>query len=138
MTSDVLIRHRQATADEYLQLRETIGWPLPDRKSVDTSLAQTLHSVCLESAGNLVAYGRVVGDGGIYFYIQDIIVVPDFRGQGLADIVMIELINYIDKQAPKEAFVGLFSVKGIETFYEKYGFKRRPDDTFGCGMFRMS
>jgi hypothetical protein len=38
--------------------------------------------VVLERDGDAVGCGRVVGDGGVYFYVQDVIVVPGLQGLG--------------------------------------------------------
>ena len=47
-----------------------------------------------------------------------------------------ECIRFIDSQL-KDGWrikIVLVSAKGKENFYEKFGFKYRPDDTYGAGM----
>ncbi|MDQ8205817.1 GNAT family N-acetyltransferase, partial [Pelagicoccus sp. SDUM812003] len=78
---------------------------------------------------------RIVGDGGLFFYVQDIIVKEKYRGNGFSRLIMDDLLEYLRGVAKKGAFVGLFSVKGVEPLYESYGFVSRPNDTFGAGMF---
>lgn len=133
--NNIFIIYRSPTIEEYLLLRETVGWGLPDIGAVKESLENALFSVCLEKDNKLIGCGRVVGDGGLYFYIQDIIVLPEHRGKGYGRIIMNEVMKFINKKAKEGAFVGLFSAKGIEEFYKKYGFIERPDEKFGAGMF---
>jgi ribosomal protein S18 acetylase RimI-like enzyme len=94
-----------------------------------------LFSVCLEREGEIIGLGRIVGDGGLYFYVQDIIVKPEYRGLGYSRIIMDEVMKFIKVNAKKGSFVGLFAAKGTEGLYEKYGFVIRPNEIFGAGMF---
>jgi ribosomal protein S18 acetylase RimI-like enzyme len=81
----------------------------------------------------VVGCGRVIGDGGIYFYIQDIIVLPEFQGKGIGRRIMDAVMEYLKAHARDGAFVGLMAAKGVSKFYERYGFKERPSDA--PGMF---
>jgi hypothetical protein len=49
--------------------------------------------------------------------------------------MMDEIMTYINHKARKGAFIGLFSAKGLEELYKKYGFIERPDKNSGAGMF---
>jgi hypothetical protein len=48
---------------------------------------------------------------------------------------MDEIMHYIQQKTQKGAFIGLFSAKGLEGLYKKYGFIKRPDENSGAGMF---
>jgi ribosomal protein S18 acetylase RimI-like enzyme len=76
--------------------------------------------------------GRVVGDGMIYFYIQDIAVKPEHQSQGIGRRIMDAITAYLKEYAPEKAFVGLFAAQGKETFYNRYGLNRHDGMT---GMF---
>jgi hypothetical protein len=43
-------------------------------------LTHALFTVCALYEGNVIGCGRVIGDGGLYFYLQDIMVLPAFLG----------------------------------------------------------
>jgi len=131
----VTIKFRQPTVNEYSYLRELVGWGVPVKEATEVSIEQSLFSVCLEREGEIIGLGRIVGDGGLYFYVQDIIVKPEYRGLGYSRIIMGEVMKFIKVNAKKGSFVGLFAAKGTEGFYEKYGFFIRPNETFGAGMF---
>ncbi|MGA1840387.1 MAG: GNAT family N-acetyltransferase [bacterium] len=132
---DINILYRSPSIEEYISLRKAVGWNIPDEQVIKISLKNALFSVCLEKGNKIIGCGRVIGDEGLYLYIQDIIVLPAYQGHGYGKKVMDEIMNYINHKAGKGAFIGLFSAKGLEGFYKKYGFKERPDENSGAGMF---
>jgi ribosomal protein S18 acetylase RimI-like enzyme len=85
--------------------------------------------------GTAVGLGRVIGDGGLYFYIQDLMVHPDFQNKGLGKSLMKELMAYITANAKPGAFVGLMAAKGLEKYYDSFGFKARDKDA--PGMYQV-
>lgn len=125
---------REPTVSEYQRLRRAVGWSEVTDDGVEAGLKNSLYSVVLLSGGETVGCGRVVGDGGLYFYIQDIIVLPEYQGSGLGRLIMDKVIDYLRSRAERGAFVGLMAAKGVAEFYERYGFKVRPEDAPGMGM----
>jgi GNAT superfamily N-acetyltransferase len=120
--------------NEYNRLRELAGWGAYDAASVAIGLHNSLYTISLRERGKLIAFGRVVGDKRITFYIQDVIVMPEKRGQGYARAVMDRIMKYISSTAAPGAVVGLMSAGGVERLYEQYGFVRRPVGKLGAGM----
>ena len=57
-------------------------------------------------AADVVGMGRIVGDGAIYFYIQDVAVKPEHQGRGVGRQIMEHLLAYLQAQAPPKAFSG--------------------------------
>jgi GNAT superfamily N-acetyltransferase len=104
-------------------------------EGVAAGLPNALFSVVLELDGEAVGCGRVVGDGGLYFYVQDVIVAAEHRGQGLGARIMDAVMAYLERTARPGAFVGLMAAQDIAPFYEKYGFRVRPERQ--PGMFRV-
>jgi hypothetical protein len=72
----ILLKEKMPGVKEYQSLRSTLGWPAPHGDVVKKSLINSLFCVCAYSGGALVGFGRVVGDGGLYFFIQDVMVEP--------------------------------------------------------------
>jgi GNAT superfamily N-acetyltransferase len=121
--------------EEYNALRKSAGWGVFDEQSAFAGLEGSLYTVSVREDGALVAFGRVVGDGRITFYIQDIIVVPDKRGKGYARIVMENIMDHLRGVAAPIAVIGLMSSKGVENLYKKFGFIERPaEKNMGAGM----
>jgi GNAT superfamily N-acetyltransferase len=126
---------RIPSVEEYLVLREAVGWGRLDEQMTARGLANALFTVCLLHQDQVIGCGRVIGDGGLYFYLQDIIVLPAFQGKGLGKRLMQAILAYLEKQALVGAFVGLMAAKDVSPFYTQFGFALRPPDR--PGMFRF-
>jgi len=135
--SDDIVVLRQVTVDEFMDLRQSVGWGLPDRASIRVGLKNTIFSVCVERKGKLVGYGRVVGDGGFTVYIQDVIVKPEYQRQGVGLSIMNSIMDYVKANYCKGTYVGLMASLGRETFYKRFGFIERPNDKCGAGMIQF-
>ena len=94
-----------------------------------------MYAVCVMHDGVIVGCGRVVGDAGIYLYIQDVIVLPPHQRQGLGRRIMDAIMGYVARQARTNTFVGLMAAEGVAPFYVSYGFTERPPKR--PGMFQM-
>jgi predicted GNAT family N-acyltransferase len=129
------IDNKLPSPQEYNALRKSAGWNFFDEQSASAGLKGALYTVSVREDGVLVAFGRVVGDGRITFYIQDVIVVPGKRGNGYARIVMEHIMDYLRSVAAEGAIVGLMASKGVEDMYKKFGFIERPaEKNMGAGM----
>lgn len=124
------------TLEEYNYLCESVGWTdYMNFEVVETSLKNSIHCISVKDNGQIVGMGRIVGDGAIYFYIQDIVVHPNYQKSGIGNEIMYHLIEYLNANAPDKAFVGLFASEGKEPFYQKFDFKDfSPNMT---GMFTV-
>ena len=83
-----------------------------------------------------VGCARIFWDKGYIAYLADVIVNPEYQGQGIGKKMVQECIKYIDNQL-KEGWrikIVIVASKGKEAFYEKLGFKARPNDNDGPGM----
>jgi predicted N-acetyltransferase YhbS len=102
-----------------------VGWWETDKNATGKALENSLFSVVA------IEHGRIIGDEGLYFYIQDLIVHPEFQAKGLGKLLMKELMSYITADTKTGAFVGLMAAKGLEKYYEQFGFKARDKDAPG-------
>jgi len=132
--SDFTIVEKLPQAEEYNWLREQIGWRTNPEDVIRRALPNSLYGVCAYRAGRLVGMARVIGDAGLVYYIQDVIVVPECQRQGIGTQMMDRVMSYIREHASLNMTVGLMSAKGKEPFYEKYGFTVRPTEKLGAGM----
>ena len=82
----------------------------------------------------IVGMARVVGDGGLVYYIQDMIVKPEYQRQGIGKSLMNKVLEYFRVHASNNSIIGLMSARGKEQFYERYGFINRPNERYGSGM----
>ena len=118
---------------DYRRLRAAVGWSELSPEAMEEGLEGSLYSVCVCRDEEVVGCGRVVGDGAICFYVQDVIVLPEHQGQGLGARIMGRIMAYLDRHAHLNSFIALMAAKGAAGFYERYGFTRRPPDR--PGMF---
>lgn len=125
------IEYRSPTVIEYTKLRNLVGWWEVDENATGKALENSLFSVVATEHGTIIGFGRIIGDGGLYFYIQDLIIHPEFQAKGLGKILMKELMSHITAKAKSGAFVGLMAAKGLEKYYEQFGFKARDKDAPG-------
>jgi GNAT superfamily N-acetyltransferase len=135
------LERRAPTVRELRALNDAVGWTdLPvDDDAVARGLAASLFGVVvLTAVGETVGSARVVGDGGVYFYIQDLIVVPAHQGRGLGDLLLDQVLAYLERAAPAGAFVGLMAVEGKAGFYARRGFAVRPPNGPGMSMIWRS
>ncbi|MEC0373417.1 GNAT family N-acetyltransferase [Paenibacillus chibensis] len=125
--------NRIPTIEEYKNLCTAVGWEdYMNFEVAEESLKKSLFGVLIQYKDEIVGMGRVVGDGKIYFYIQDVAVDPEHQSKGIGSLIMAEITDYLMKNAPEKSFVGLFASAGKESFYTKYGFNKHEGMT---GMF---
>ena len=126
------------TPEEYMKLREAVGWGLFPLEEAEAGLSNS-YIWCLrdnEASGRPIGIGRVIWDHGYVMYIADIIVIPEYQGNGLGRVIMEKVMDFTHEQLkPGYKFmVSLCSAKGKDEFYKKFGFVSRPNDAFGPGM----
>jgi len=135
--SKFTIQLASPSVDDFLRLRCSVGWESIDSKLVQTSLANSLFHVTIYDRKKLIGMGRVVGDGAIYFYVQDIVVAPDYQRCGIGAMLMEKIEHYLSSAVQKGAMIGLLAAKGKEPFYARYGYMQRPNNSLGHGMCRF-
>jgi GNAT superfamily N-acetyltransferase len=131
---EVILKEELPTAGEYNALRAKVGWAEPPPEAVAPGLRGSAFCVCARAGGTLVGMARIIGDGGLVYYIQDVIVVPAWQGRGIGRRLMDRTMDFIRGRAVRHTIVGLMAAKGRESFYEPYGFRTRPNESMGPGM----
>lgn len=71
---------------------------------------------------------RVIGDGGMSFYIKDFAVIPFYQGKGIGSLLLDTLKKYIEDNISDNWAVSLelISTKEAVPFYKKKDFEDRP------------
>ena len=78
--------------------------------------------------------GRVIGDGGWYFHVVDMAVLPDHQRRGLGSAVLTHLLEQIRARAPKGAFVSLLADPPGRRLYARHGFAESAPDSVGMAL----
>ncbi|BDR54322.1 N-acetyltransferase [Bombiscardovia apis] len=133
----VTVRYDALTPELYASVRTTAHFPEYDPADVRAALDGSFCSVVVYADGLPAGIGRVVADGRIAFFIKDLVVLPQYRGQRIGSAILDALIERISRSCCDHAYVGLLSASGKEGFYERHGFTRRPSDDMGSGMIRF-
>ncbi|MCK9308121.1 MAG: GNAT family N-acetyltransferase [Methanoculleus sp.] len=74
------------------------------------------------ATGKAVGMGRVISDGVSDGYVQDLVVLPGYRGRGVGTMILSTLLDYCTSAGV--AWVGLVAEPGTEPFYTALGFRR--------------
>jgi len=131
---EIQINEGIPTPDEFLSLRRSVNWPIPDEEAVARAMAGTTYGVTAQVNGKTVGMVRVVGDGSLTFLVHDLVVHPDYQRQGIGTRLMDALMAYVNKHARRKAYIATFSAPGIQHFYSRYGFVERPGKSGAPGM----
>lgn len=126
--SAIEIFEQKPTVADYNRLREAVGWGKKEPAVIEDALAGSLFSVCAVYDGQVVGMGRVVGDGAIWNYIQDIIVLPQYQEQGIGEKIMQAIIAHLSEHMPHGSDVALITRRKNVGFYERYGFVESSPD----------
>lgn len=134
MDKQFIIKENMLSIGEYLELRRALDWEIYSSNDISQSLHNSLYIVSIYDNKNIVGAGRIVGDGRICFYIQDVMVRPEYQNKGIGNQIMTFIMHYLYEHAAQNAYIGLMSKIGKSGFYEKYGFISRPNEKMGPGM----
>ncbi|MDO6656976.1 GNAT family N-acetyltransferase [Anaerobacillus sp. 1_MG-2023] len=135
MENNFTIIHEPPTPEEYIELRLEGGISGKSHKAAKVGLENSLFVVSIYDNKSLIAMRHVIGDGGAFFQIVDIVVKPSYQGRGLGKVVMKELINYLGENTYSGSFVSLIADDPANKLYEQFGFKYTFPNSHG--MFRM-
>lgn len=125
------------SAPDYLRLRQEAG--LTPRTMEQALLALPgswagCHVVEAVS-GATVGMGRLLGDGGWYFHVVDMAVLPHHQRRGIGTAVLSWLLDQVRERAPKDAFVSLMADPPGRRLYAQHGFTERRDLSIGMAMW---
>jgi ribosomal protein S18 acetylase RimI-like enzyme len=112
---------------EFRGLFDSVGWVPYRVATIAAALEGSLFGTVALTDGEVVAMGRVVGDGGKFFYIQDLAVRPKYQGRGIGRRIVCRLVSRIEMMAPGSPFIGVFATPEAIPLYRTLGF----DSAFG-------
>ena len=124
------------TPEEYMELRRRVGWmefPLEEARNCVENAYMVL---CVRDDEEAVGVVRLLWDGGYVAFLSDVIVDPRYQRKGIGRTLVEAVIKRIkyDMKPGYKVKLNLNSAKGKEPFYEKFGFKVRPNEEAGAGM----
>lgn len=120
---DYEIREEIPSIEIYIATRLAAGLSRKSIQAASIGLPNSIYSVVVYFSNEVIGIGRIVGDGGCFFEITDIAVLPEHQGKGVGRKIMEKLVHYLNSNAPDTAFVSLHADHNTPEFYKKFGFK---------------
>ena len=130
------IKENTLNINDYKYLRSSVNWKKLSIEQMEKALANSIVTFCAYDGNKPIGMGRIVGDGAVICYIQELVVDPAYQQSGVGRALMERLIGYVEelRMENTELMLCLMCAKGREPFYEKFGFISRPTESLGPGM----
>ena len=126
------IRDALPSDKDFNTLLESVGWGNRSREILAGIRDASCYAISVYDDDGIVSMGRVVGDG--YFYtIFDVVTLREYQGRGVGTLIMQSIVDWFNK-LPNNPILYLGASKGKESYYEKFGFRSRPNEDVGAGM----
>lgn len=132
---DYRIAMRAPSCEEYLRLRQEAGLTPRSAEAAQAGLPHSFLAAVAERANEAVGMGRVVGDGGLFFQVVDIAVLPAHQGKGLGKRVMAALMEELRRRVPAEAYVSLIADGEASRLYAQFGFEPTAPASIGMAQW---
>ena len=123
---------------DYLRLRADSGLSPVTEAQGEPALVNSWAWVHVRhrASGEVVAMGRVIGDGGWYFHIADMATLPGHQKKGLGQAVLEALLEKIREEAPPRPYVTLMADEPGRPLYTKLGFVETAPHSLGMMLPR--
>lgn len=134
----IIFKENELDVTTYLALRKAVKWKKLSVEQAKLALKNSIYTLVAFDCGIPVGMGRLVGDGAVICYIQDLIVVPEAQAIGIGGQLVDMLIEYTEeiRMEGTEMMLDLMCAKGREEFYKSHGFLARPTENLGPGMIQ--
>jgi GNAT superfamily N-acetyltransferase len=129
--SPYAIRLETPSIEIYQRLRVGAGLSAKSAEAASLGLPNTIFAVQVLYADEAVGMGRLIGDGGCFFQVVDIAVLPEHQGKGLGKIIMSQIRKYLEEQLPVTAYVSLIADGKAHALYEQFGFEPTAPASIG-------
>jgi GNAT superfamily N-acetyltransferase len=125
-----------AVAD-YVRLRREAGLTPKTDEQARAAIAGSwaVCHVAHQDTGQIVGMGRVLGDGGWYFLVADMAVLPAHQRRGLGDAILAALLERITAAAPPGAYVTLLADPPGRRLYQRHGFSETAPGSVGMARY---
>lgn len=120
--------------EDYLRLRIVSGLTPKTAEGAAAGLPNTVFAVVVREGDRVVAMGRIIGDGGLFFQIVDIAVEPEHQGRGLGKAIVGALTDHLRATAPAGAYVSLMADGQAHRLYSQFGFAPTAPKSIGMAF----
>lgn len=130
-----MIQENNLTYEEYIDIINTVGWKIPSKRLLENSLKNSMTTKYV--IGNeTVGMARLITDSGYIGLIADVIVKPNYQGQGIGKKLINNLLDRAKStlEEDESMMIELLSADGKVEFYKKFGFKDKKE-VVEAGMY---
>ena len=125
-----ITKERSVSIDDVLHLYQAVGWTnyTHQPQMLEMSLSHSLEIYTALDGDAVVGLVRLVGDGFSSVFVQDLIVLPSYQGQGIGNDLMKEALGDF-----KDAYQIQLATEQTEknlNFYRSLGFETLS--TYDC------
>ena len=135
-TSPYTIRLAIPAIATYQHLRVAAGMSAKSTVAAAKGLPNSLFAVQILHGDEVVGMGRIIGDGGCFYQVTDIAVLPAHQGKGLGKRILGEIMQFIETQVPQSAYVSLIADGQAQDLYAQFGFKHTAPASVGMALKR--
>lgn len=123
-----MIEYNNLSVEEYISILNTVGWKIPSRRLLEKSLKNGINVKCVID-NRTIGMARFVSDGGYAGLLMDVVIIPEFQGNGYGKLLINSLLNYLRSQLEdgEEMMIQLLSAPGKQSFYNLFGFKVKKE-----------
>ena len=124
------------TPADYAMLRASQGWRALSAPQVEAAISGSAFLVAAKDGPRTVGMTRLMSDGGYFAVVLDVVVLPEYQGQGIGREMMARAVAHLkgSLRPGEHSYTILTSAPGKEGFYEKMGFHQVPNEDEGAGL----
>ncbi|UXH78641.1 GNAT family N-acetyltransferase [Roseateles amylovorans] len=137
MNSAYTVSLQIPSAATYARLRTESGLSGKSAEAAARGLPRSLFAVQILLDGEPVGMGRVIGDGGCFYQVVDICVLPSHQGKGLGKVIMAEIMKFLDSDVPATGYVSLIADGEAQNLYAQFGFVLTAPRSVGMAWRRQ-
>lgn len=114
---------REVDVEGIVRLYKDAGWwrDTYDRDFISGVLSGSFCFAAAYSDEQLIGMGRALSDGASDAYIQDVVVLKEFRRHGIGRLIILEITDFLRQHGVD--WIALVGEPGTKGFYEKLGFR---------------
>ncbi len=137
MQDSIIFKEELPDIQKYWDLFQTTAWNEEyhfSPEELQTAIRNSWYFISVYDIENLVGFGRILADGIHHALIVDLIIHPEYQGKGLGSKLLGRLIRKCRDHNIRD--VQLFAARDKYQFYERSGFRRRPDNAPGMQLLQ--